>query len=44
MPKDAKALDAWIAYHAGRFEDAVELGLAAGGSGINAANKAACNQ
>ena len=42
MPKDAKALDAWIAYHAGRFEDAVELGLAAGGSGINAANKAAC--
>ena len=39
---DAKALDAWIAYHAGRFEDAVELGLAAGDAGINAANKAAC--
>lgn len=42
LPGDAKALDAWIAYHAGRFEDAVELGLAAGGPGINAANKAAC--
>ena len=42
LPKDAKALDAWIAYHAGRFEEALELGIAAGGSGINAANKAAC--
>ena len=42
FPKDAKVLDAWIAYHAGRFEEAVELGSAAGGSGINAANKAAC--
>jgi len=42
FPTDAKALDAWIAYHAGRFEDAVELGLAAGAAGINAANKAAC--
>ena len=42
LPKDAKALDAWIAYHAGRFEDAVELGIAAGGAGFNAANKAAC--
>ena len=39
---DGKALDAWIAYHAGRFEDAVELGLAAGDAGLNAANKAAC--
>ena len=42
MPKDPKALDAWIAYHAGRFEEAVELGLAAGAAGLNAANKAAC--
>ncbi len=42
MPKDGKALDAWIAYHAGRFEEALELGLAAGDAGINAANKAAC--
>lgn len=38
----AKALDAWIAYHAGRFEEAVALGLAAGEAGLNAANKAAC--
>ncbi len=42
LPGEPKALEAWIAYHAGRFEQAVELGLAAGGSGINAANKAAC--
>ena len=42
FPKDAKVLDAWIAYHAGRFEQAVELGLAAGDDGLNAANKAAC--
>ena len=42
LPKDAKALDAWIAYHAGRFEEAAALGLAAGDAGLNAANKAAC--
>ena len=42
FPTDAKALDAWIAYHAGRFEEAVALGLAAGDAGLNAANKAAC--
>jgi tetratricopeptide (TPR) repeat protein len=42
LPKDAAALDAWIAYHAGNFEEAVKLGLAAGGSGLNAANKAQC--
>jgi tetratricopeptide (TPR) repeat protein len=42
QPKDAAALDAWIAYHAGRFEEAVKLGLEAGGSGLNAANKAQC--
>lgn len=42
LPKDAKALEAWIAYHAGRYEEAVELGLAAGAEGLNAANKASC--
>ena len=41
-PKEAGAVEAWIAYHAGQFERAVETGLAAGGSGLNAANKAAC--
>ena len=41
-PKDAAVLDAWIAYHAGNFADAFELGIAAGAGGLNAANKAAC--
>ncbi len=40
LPKDAGALDAWAAFHAGDFARAVEAGLAAGGSGINAAVKA----
>jgi len=40
-PADSKAEDAWRAYHAGDFAKAVEIGLKAGGSGINAANKAA---
>lgn len=39
-PKDSAVLDAWTDYHAGRFADAVEAGLAAGGAGVNAAVKA----
>ncbi len=39
-PKDAAVLEAWIAFHAGEFHKAAELGLAAGGAGITAANKA----
>ena len=42
LPKDAAALDAWIAFHAGDFGGAIEAGLAAGGAGLTAANKAAC--
>ena len=42
LPKDAAVLEAWIAYHAGDFGAAVEQGLAAGGAGVTAANKAAC--
>jgi tetratricopeptide (TPR) repeat protein len=42
FPKSADALDAWRAYHAGDFQEAVEGGIAAGGSGINAAIKAQC--
>ena len=42
FPKDAAVVDAWIAYHAGDFAGAVAQGLAAGGAGVNAANKAAC--
>ena len=40
FPKDAKVQEAWIAYHAGEFEKAAELGLRAGAAGYNAANKA----
>ena len=39
-PKDAGALAAWTAYHAGRFGDAVDAGTKAGGAAINAAVKA----
>jgi tetratricopeptide (TPR) repeat protein len=39
-PKDADVLAAWTAFHAGRFAEAVETGLEAGGSGVNAAVKA----
>jgi len=42
FPKDAKVQDAWIAYHAGEFETAAELGLKAGTPGYNAAGKAIC--
>lgn len=41
FPNDEAAQDAWRAYHAGEFAKAVEIGLVAGASGINAANKAA---
>lgn len=40
FPKDAAVVDAWIAFHAGDFRKAVELGTKAGGAGITAANKA----
>ena len=42
LPREAAALDAWIAYHKGDFGAAIEAGLAAGGAGLTAANKAAC--
>lgn len=40
LPKDDAVLDAWIAFHAGEFQKAAELGLKAGGAGVTAANKA----
>lgn len=40
FPKEAKVVDAWLAFHAGEFQKAAELGLAAGGAGVTAANKA----
>lgn len=41
LPKDKAAIEAWIAYHAGDFGRAVEIGIEAGQPGWNAANKAA---
>jgi tetratricopeptide (TPR) repeat protein len=40
FPANSQALDAWRFYHAGDFQQAVALGSAAGGAGINAAVKA----
>lgn len=39
-PKDDAVVDAWIAFHAGEFQKANDLGLKAGGAGITVANKA----
>lgn len=33
---------AWLSFHRGQFDEAVELGLAAGPPGLNVANKAQC--
>ena len=42
FPKDDAVVQAWIAFHAGEFEKAATLGLAAGADGHNVANKATC--
>ena len=42
FPKDTKVQDVWIAYHAGEFERAAELGLKTGPAAYNAADKAIC--
>jgi tetratricopeptide (TPR) repeat protein len=39
-PKAAEVQEAWRLFHQGRFAEAVERGLAAGGAGLTAANKA----
>ena len=39
-PDEAGAQEAWRLFHQGKFAEAVERGLAAGGSGVTAANKA----
>ena len=41
-PAHASEVEAWIAFHAGHFEQATRQGLAAGPGGYAAANKAAC--
>jgi hypothetical protein len=40
FPTEPTVVDAWIAFHAGEFQKAAEIGLKAGGAGITAANKA----
>lgn len=40
LPKQAAALEAWIAFHAGNFQKAAELGRKAGGAGLAATHKA----
>jgi hypothetical protein len=40
FPKDEAVVEAWIAFHAGDFHKAAELGLKAQGAGITVANKA----
>jgi hypothetical protein len=40
FPKEKGAQEAWRLFHAGQFGEAVATGLAAGGAGITAANKA----
>ena len=41
LPTDEKVCNAWRCYHAGDFGSAIEIGLACGIAGYNAANKAA---
>jgi len=40
LPADASVLDAWVAFHAGDFQSAAELGEKAGPDGGNVVNKA----
>ncbi len=40
FPKNEAVVDAWIAFHAGEFQKAAELGLKAGAEGTSVANKA----
>jgi tetratricopeptide (TPR) repeat protein len=42
LPRDAAVLEAWALFHNGEFQQATEAGVAAGGAGIAAANKATC--
>jgi tetratricopeptide (TPR) repeat protein len=40
FPKNDAVIDAWIAFHAGDFQKAAELGAKAGDEGVSVANKA----
>jgi tetratricopeptide (TPR) repeat protein len=39
-PKEDAVIEAWIAFHAGEFQKANDLGIKAGGAGVTVANKA----
>jgi len=39
-PKEDALIEAWIAFHAGEFQKANDLGVKAGGAGVTVANKA----
>ena len=40
FPKDDKVLAAWVLFHAGDFQKAVDAGTKTGGAGVTVANKA----
>ena len=40
LPKDAAVLQAWVLFHNGDFQKALEAGVKAGGDGLTVANKA----
>lgn len=42
LTQDPQVLAAWVLFHSGRFQEAVEAGLKAGPAGTTVANKAAC--
>ena len=42
LPGDPAVLQAWVLFHNGDFQAAMEAGLAAGGGGTTVANKATC--
>ena len=42
LPADPRVLQAWVLFHNGEFQQAVQAGLAAGDGGITCANKATC--
>ena len=42
LPADPRVLAAWVLFHNGEFQQAVEAGMAAGGAGITVASEATC--
>ena len=40
LPKDTAVLQAWVLFHNGEFQQALDAGIKAGGDGITVANKA----